>query len=113
MHPSRVACLALLIAIPALPAPAGAEDMPKHADFRITYTSTNPAPGKPVQISPTRTHTVGVSIMAAVNQTGGKLLHNMAGRCTASTTFDNDTKSFENQGYCDYVDAGGDHVYEK
>ncbi|ACA15398.1 hypothetical protein M446_0845 [Methylobacterium sp. 4-46] len=107
----RLAPLALLAT--ALAAPAGAEDLPREASFRITYTSTNPVPGKPVQLGPTRSHAVGVSIMAAVNQSGGKLLHNMAGRCSSSAMFDSDAKTFENQGYCDYVDADGDHVYER
>ncbi|MGY2050393.1 hypothetical protein [Methylobacterium sp. JK268] len=112
MRHSLAAPLAFL-AVAALAGPAAAEDLPREGSFRITYTSVNPAPGKPVQIGPSRTSAAGVSIMAAVNQTGGALLHNMAGRCSSSAIFDAEAKTFENEGYCDYVDAQGDHVYEK
>ena len=95
------------------PAAALADDMPRHGEFRITYTSTLTAAPKPVMIGNNRMASATISMMTAVNESNGKLLHNMAGRCTASPTMDNDAKTFENHGYCDYVDADGDHVFEK
>ena len=87
--------------------------MPRQGDFRITYTGINPAAPKPLTIGDNRTAAAGISIMAAVNQTGGKLLHNMAGRCTGAPVIDSGAKTLENHGYCDYLDADGDHVFEK
>lgn len=95
------------------PAPAGAEDMPRQGDFRITYTATIPAAPKPVTIGENRVASATINMMTAVNESGGKLLHNMAGRCTSAPVIDNGAKTLENHGYCDYVDADGDHVFEK
>jgi hypothetical protein len=93
--------------------PSAAEDMPRQGEFRITYTSTLPVAPKPVMIGENRMASATINMMTAVNETGGKLLHNMAGRCTSAPLIDNNTKMFENHGYCDYVDADGDHVFEK
>lgn len=101
-------CAALLCATAAL-----AEDMPRQGEFRITYTSTTPVAPKPVMIGNNRTASATINMMTAVNESNGKLLHNIAGRCTSAPTVDNDAKTFENHGYCDYVDADGDHVFEK
>ena len=92
---------------------AGADDMPRQGDFRITYTSTVLAAPKPVTIVENRVASASIAMMTAVNESGGKLLHNMAGRCTSAPTIDNGAKTLENHGYCDYVDADGDHVFEK
>jgi hypothetical protein len=92
---------------------ASAQDMPSQGEFRISYTSTLPVAPKPVGIGNNRTASATINMMTAVNESGGKLLHNMAGRCTSTPLVDNATKTFENHGYCDYVDADGDHVFEK
>ena len=104
---------ALICALTVTSWGASAQDMPRQGDFRIPFTGINPAPAKPMMIGANRTTSAGISIMTAVNQTGGKLLHNMAGRCTSAPILDNDAKTVENQGYCDYVDADGDHVFER
>ena len=104
---------AVIVAVSVFTTAAGAQDMPRQGEFRITYTSTNPAAAKPVTIGDNRTAAAGITMMTAVNETGGKLLHNMAGRCTGAPVIDNSAKTLENHGYCDYVDADGDHVYEK
>lgn len=93
--------------------PVSAEDMPRQGQFRITYTATVPVAPKPVAIGDNRTASATINMMTAVNESGGRLLHNMAGRCTSAPLIDNATKTFENHGYCDYVDADGDHVFEK
>jgi hypothetical protein len=93
--------------------PAWSEDMPRQGEFRITYTSTVVAAPKPVPIGENRVASATINMMTAVNESGGKLLHNMAGRCTSAPLIDNGAKTLENHGYCDYVDADGDHVFEK
>ncbi|MGU3464668.1 hypothetical protein ACLBXO_07405 [Methylobacterium sp. C33D] len=90
-----------------------AEDMPRQGDFRITYTSIGVAAPKPVVIGNNRTASAMIYMMTAVNESGGRLLHNMAGRCTSAPLIDSVAKTLENHGYCDYVDADGDHVFEK
>jgi hypothetical protein len=104
-----VACSMALLCPPG----ARAEDLPSKGDFRITYTAVDPSPAKPVSIGDNRTVGVNTFIMTAVNQAGSGLLHNMTGRCTNITTADAGAKTFESHGYCDYVDAAGDHVFEK
>ena len=94
-------------------ATARADDLPRQGEFRITYTAINPAVPKPVSIGNSKSASAMILTMTAVNEAGGGLLHNMAGRCSASPLVDNGAKTFENHGYCDYVDADGDHVYEK
>ncbi|WP_342109193.1 hypothetical protein [Methylobacterium sp. SI9] len=105
-----VAALGLLLLGSAT---AGADDMPRQGDFRITYTSTVVGAPKPVTIGENRVASASINLMTAVNESGGKLLHNMAGRCTSAPVIDNGAKTLENHGYCDYVDADGDHVFEK
>lgn len=95
------------------PQNARAEDLPSKGDFRITYTAVEASPTKPVSIGDNRTVGVNTFIMTAVNQAGSGLLHNMTGHCTSMTTADAGAKTFESHGYCDYVDAAGDHVFEK
>ncbi|MCJ2132576.1 hypothetical protein MKK69_00565 [Methylobacterium sp. J-026] len=96
-----------------VPVTAGAEDMARQGEFRITYTAINPAVPKPVSIGNNRSASAMILTMTAVNEAGSGLLHNMAGRCSSSPLVDSGAKTFENHGYCDYVDADGDHVYEK
>lgn len=95
------------------PRAAQAGELPAQAEYHIYYTALNPSPTKPVQIGPQRSMTVGTSVMAAVNVAGSGLLHNMAGRCSGMPIMDSGAKTVENHGYCDYVDADGDHVFEK
>lgn len=111
---TRAGCSAVALGLLLLgSATAGAEDMPRQGDFRITYTSTAVAAPKPVTIGENRMASATINMMTAVNESGGKLLHNMAGRCTSAPVIDNGAKTLENHGYCDYVDADGDHVFEK
>ncbi|MGV7033400.1 hypothetical protein [Methylobacterium symbioticum] len=95
------------------PATALAGELPPQGEYRITYTGVNPAPMKPVMIGPQRTVSTSLSIMTAVNAGGSGLLHDMTGRCNGMATIDNQAKTVENHGFCDYVDADGDHVFEK
>ncbi|WP_457106919.1 hypothetical protein [Methylobacterium sp. P5_C11] len=106
--PAATLCLLLLGTIMAR-----AEDIPREGDFRITYTSTSVFAPKPVSIGGNRTASATIYMMTAVNESGGRLLHNMAGRCTSAPIIDSGAKTLENHGYCDYVDADGDHVFEK
>jgi hypothetical protein len=107
-----LSAVALVLMLPAA-ITARAEDMPRQGDFRITYTSTNISAPKPVTIGDNRTASATINMMTAVNESGGWLLHNMAGRCTSAPLIDTAAKTLENHGYCDYVDADGDHVFEK
>lgn len=110
-----MAGIAMILTGPALlgSRTAAAEDLPRQGDFHIAYTSTAPVAAKPVPIGNNKMASAAINMMTAVNLSGGKLLHNMAGRCTTAPVIDTAAKTVENQGYCDYVDADGDHVYEQ
>ena len=90
-----------------------AADLPSKGEFRVTFTATVPAPTKPISIGENRMVLVNTAIMTAVNQGGSGLLHNMPGRCMSMTTLDAGAKTFEQHGFCDYVDAENDHVFEQ
>ncbi len=92
---------------------AKADELPLKGDFKITYTLTNPTPIKPITTGKDTFYSVSTAIMAAFNEAGGGLLHNMAGRCSSMALVDNGNKTSEAHGYCDYVDADGSHVFEK
>ena len=89
-HVLHVGCSATTLGFLLLgPVPARAEDMPRQGDFRITFTSTTPSAPKPVMIGGNRMASATINMMTAVNESGGKLLHNMAGRCTSAPLIDN------------------------
>ena len=92
---------------------ARAADLPAQADFHIIFTASNPAVSKPIPMGGDKVAVAGTSMMAAFNVAGAGLLHNVAGRCAGMSIIDNRAKTFEQQGFCDYADADGDHVYER
>lgn len=92
---------------------AHAEELPQNGDFRITYIGTNPNPPKTVMLDEHRTLSAGVNLLSAVNEDGKGLLQGMNGKCGYTAIVDSAANTFENHGYCDYVDAAGDHVFEK
>ncbi|GJE36785.1 hypothetical protein [Methylobacterium persicinum] len=110
---AAVSCLVAAGVLGLAPMPARAGDLPAQGEYHIYYTGLNPSPTKPVQIGPQRSVTVSTSVMTAVNAAGSGLLHNMAGRCTGMPAVDAAAKTMESHGYSDYVDADGDHAYEK
>jgi len=73
----------------------------------------NVAPIKQISIGKDVDMSVSSSVMAAVNDAGSGLLHNLAGRCLMSSITDRATKTFEQHGYCSYIDADGDQIFEK
>jgi hypothetical protein len=71
------------------------------------------APVKPIAIGKDQEMTVSSSMMTAANDSGGGLLHNLAGRCLTSVLIDRASKTIDQHGYCTYTDADGDQVFEK
>ena len=112
MTNTRIALAAVSLAA-LLASPALAEELPREAKFSITYVGVNPAPSKPVPYGKDREAIVGVSVMTAINDAGGGLLHNMAGRCIILTLIDRAAKTQQTQGYCAYADRAGDQVFEE
>ena len=92
---------------------ANAQPLPPESKFNVTYTVVNVAPIKPISIGKDVDMTVSSSVMTAVNDAGSGLLHNLAGRCLMSSITDRATKTFEQHGYCSYIDADGDQIFEK
>ncbi|WP_147027706.1 hypothetical protein [Methylobacterium oxalidis] len=95
------------------PAANRGEGLPAKSDFRITFVAVNQHPMKPMMLDANRTFATGHAVMTAINQEGRGLLHNVAGRCTAAVTIDNAAKTIGYNGFCDYVDKDGDHVFER
>ncbi|MFE1597866.1 hypothetical protein [Methylobacterium sp. ID0610] len=92
---------------------AQAAELPKQDNFRVSYTFTSPAGTKPVTIGPNRAAAVNVGMMTAVNADGKPFMNGMSGRCLSTFQMDGNEKVFENSGYCQFVDADGDHIYER
>ncbi len=92
---------------------ANAQQLPPEGKFSITYTSLNAAPVKPIAISKDQEMSVSSLMLTATNDSGGGLLHNLAGRCLSSTLVNKATKIIDTHGYCTYTDADGDQVFEK
>lgn len=105
--------MALAAAILLAPCAAPAQDLPKEGKFSITYIGVNAAPAKPVTYGKDRDAIVGISTMTAVNDAGGGLLHNMAGRCIVLTLIDRAAKTQQTHGYCNYTARDGDQVFEE
>ncbi len=108
---TKLAILALILSL--APATGRSEDLPKEGRFSITYTGVNTTPMKPVPYGKDREAIAGVSLMTAVNDAGGGLLHNVAGRCLVVTLIDRAAKTQEMHGYCAYADRAGDQVFEE
>jgi hypothetical protein len=92
--------------------PALAQELSSEGKFSITWTSVNPAPSKSVSVGD-RDIVVTSFIMAAVNDAGSGLLHNMPGRCNFMIQIDKAAKTYESHGFCNYTDKSGDQVFEE
>jgi hypothetical protein len=90
-----------------------AQGIPPEGPVSVTYTATQIPPPKPMPIGGGREFAVVNQAMAASNDTGNPVLHNMGGRCQVSRLIDTSAKSVEVHGFCTYVDRDGDQTFEQ
>lgn len=90
-----------------------AEVIPPEGSVSVTYTATQIPPPKPMPIGGGREFALVNQAMAASNDSGSPILHNMGGRCQVSRLVDTSMKSVEVHGFCTYVDKDGDQTFEQ
>jgi hypothetical protein len=90
-----------------------AQSIPPEGPVSVTFTATPiPAP-KPMPIGGGKEFVVLNQAMAASNDSGNPVLHNMGGRCQLSRLTDPSAKTVEIHGFCTYVDKDGDQTFEQ
>lgn len=92
---------------------AHAQSLPPEGPVSVTFTATITSPIKPMPIGNGKEFTVMNQAMAASNDAGNPILHNMGGRCQFSRLSDPSAKTAELHGFCNYVDKDGDQIFEK
>lgn len=90
---------------------AAAQELARSGEATIFWAHVNPAPFDPVPIGDGRIAVVATFITGTFNQTGAGFMHNMRARCVALQTIDPAAAMLEVEGYCDYQDRDGDHIY--
>jgi hypothetical protein len=97
----------------ATAASSAAQELPKTGDFTIYWTHVNPTPFAPVPVGDGSVALALTFISGSVNTDGpGSFLHDARGRCLALQIIDQAAGTFTVQGYCDWQDRAGDHVFE-
>lgn len=90
-----------------------AQELPKTGDFTIYWTHVNPTPFAPVPVGDGSVALALTFISGSVNTDGpGSFMHDARGRCLALQIIDQAAGTFTVQGYCDWQDRAGDHVFE-
>jgi hypothetical protein len=90
-----------------------AESIPPEGPVAVTFTATTiPAP-KPMPIGGGKEFLVVDYSMTATNDAGNPVLNNMGGRCQFSRLIDPAAKTVETHGFCTYVDADSDQIFEQ
>jgi hypothetical protein len=90
-----------------------AQTIPPEGPVSVTFTATPiPAP-KPMPIGGGKEFVLVNQAMAASNDAGNPILHNMGGRCQLSRISDPSAKTAEVHGFCTYVDKDGDQTFEQ
>lgn len=90
---------------------AAAQDLARSGEATVFWAHVNPAPFDPVPVGDGRIAVVATFITGTFNQAGSGFMHNMRARCVALQTIDPAAAMLEVDGYCDYQDTDGDHVY--
>ena len=93
--------------------PIQAQSMPPEGPISVTFTATQILPPKPMPIGGGKEFIVINQAMAASNDAGNPVLHNMAGRCQLSFLSDLSAKTVEMHGFCTYADKEGDQIFEQ
>jgi hypothetical protein len=92
---------------------AQAQSIPPEGPVAVTFTATPiPAP-KPMPVGGGKEFVVLDDAMTATNDAGNPILNNMGGRCQFSRLTDPAAKTAETHGFCTYVDADGDQIFEQ
>src|SRR5258708_28660883 len=78
-----------------------------------TFTASKILPPKPMPIGDGKEFVVINQAMAASNDAGNPVLHNMAGRCQLSFLNNPSAKTVEMHGFCTYADKEGDQIFEQ
>ena len=92
---------------------AQAQGIPPEGPLSITFTVTQIPPPKLMSIGSGKMFAVNSQVMAAVNDDGNPILHNMGGECQFSRLIDTSAKTLELHCYCTYVDKDGDQIFEQ
>jgi hypothetical protein len=90
-----------------------AQSMPPEGPLSVTFTATQIQPPKPMPIGGGKEFVVINQAMAASNDEGNPVLHNMAGRCQLARLTDPSAKTVEMHGFCTYADKEGDQIFEQ
>jgi hypothetical protein len=90
-----------------------AQSMPPEGPVSVTFTATQIPPLKPMPIGDGKEFVVINQAMAASNDAGNPVLHNMAGRCQLTRLADPSAKTVEMHGFCTYPDKEGDQIFEQ
>jgi hypothetical protein len=90
-----------------------AQSIPPEGPVSVTYTATQIPPPKPMPIGGGKEFAVVNQAMAASNDAGNPVLHNMGGRCQVTRLTDPSAKTVEIHGYCTYADKDGDQIFEQ
>ena len=90
-----------------------AQGLPPEGPVSVTFTATQIPPPKPMPIGDGKEFVVINQAMAASNDAGNPVLHNMAGRCQLSFLSDPSAKTVEMHGFCTYADKEGDQIFEQ
>jgi hypothetical protein len=90
-----------------------AQNMPPEGPVAVTFTATQISPAKPMPIGGGKEFVLINQAMAASNDAGNPVLHNMAGRCQLSRLTDPSAKTVEMHGFCTYADKEGDQIFEQ
>ncbi|MEA3159800.1 MAG: hypothetical protein QOD95_1348 [Gammaproteobacteria bacterium] len=90
-----------------------AQSMPPEGPVSVTFTATQIPPLKPMPIGDGKEFVVMNQAMAASNDAGNPVLHNMAGRCQLTRLADPSAKTVEMHGFCTYADKEGDQIFEQ
>jgi len=92
---------------------AQAQSLPPEGPVSVTFTATVIPPVKPMPIGGGKEFVVINQAMAASNDAGNPVLHNMGGRCQFTRLTDPSAKTVELHGFCTYADNEGDQIFEQ
>src|ERR1700694_5636821 len=93
--------------------PVQAQGLPPEGPVSVTFTATQISPLKPMPIGGGKEFVVVNQAMAASNDAGTPVLHNMGGRCQLTRLADPSAKTVEFHGFCTYADKEGDQIFEQ
>src|SRR5258708_33566858 len=88
-----------------------AQGLPPEGPVSVTFTATQIPPPKPMPIGDGKEFVVINQAMAASNDAGKPVRHNMAGRWQMSFLSDTYAKTGEMHAFCTYADQEGDQIF--